>query len=97
MLRVVIDDKEINFKGSGKELLIGLSNYIYALRETGCPLVDLQCAINKGLNKSDFNDKEVNIEDDINVKVHKINTKDLSDEEIAKEVAKIITDTIKNN
>ena len=95
MLRVVIDDKEINLKGSGQELLAGLSNYIYALRETGCPLVDLQYAINKGLNKSNLNDRKVNIEDD--VKVHKINTKDLSAEEVAKEVAKIIADTIKNN
>ena len=95
MLRVVIDDKEINLKGSGQELLGGLSNYIYALRETGCPLVDLQCAINKGLNKSDLNDREVNIEDDVTV--HKINTKDLSSEEIAKEIAKVIVDTIQNN
>lgn len=91
MLRVVIDDKKINLKGSGMELLNGLSNYIYALRETGCPSVDLQYAINKGLNKLDLNDREVNIEDD--VRIHKINTKDLS----AEEVAKIITDIIKND
>lgn len=94
MLRVVIDDKEINLKGSGMELLNGLSNYIYALHESGCPLLDLQCAIDKGLNKikkSVLRDREVNMVGE--VKVHKINTKDLS----AEEVAKIITDIIKNN
>lgn len=99
MFRVVIDDKEINLKGSGKELLNGLSNYIYALRKTGCPLVDLQCAIDAGLNKAKESavsrDKQANIVED--VKVHKINTKYLSAEEIAKEVAKVITDTMMNN
>lgn len=98
MFRVVIDDKEINFKGSGKELLNGLSNYIYGLRKTGCPLVDLQCAIDAGLNKakeSVVRDKRANIVED--VKVHKINTKDLSAEEIAEEIAKVITDTMMNN
>lgn len=95
MLKVSIDDSGIQLNGSGMELLNGLSNYIYALHESGCPLLDLQCAIDKGLNKtkkSVLRDREVNMVEE--VKVHRINTKDLSEEEVAKIIAKIIK---KNN
>ena len=102
MLKVSIDNTGIHLKGSGKELLDGLYNYILALDASGCPLEDLQNVINKSLNKIEksklINYKEINVpEEEIEeideIKIHKISTKDLSTEKIAE----IITNIVKKN
>lgn len=105
MLKVSIDNTGIQLKGSGKELLDGLYNYILALDASGCPLEELQNVINKSLNKIEksklINYKEINVpEEEIEeieeigeIKIHKISTIDLS----AEKIAEIITNIVKKN